>query len=75
MCGEQKLTDMDKLAHLLDHWQHHNDDHEGNYREWSAKAKDAGLTETAEYLRQAAEATARVTALFTLALAALKENK
>lgn len=72
MAAEQNLTDMDKLAHLLKHWQEHNTDHVTNYRDWAEKAAAAGRAETADLLRQAAEATDRVTDLFTQALKVMK---
>ena len=70
--GPATLTEMDKLAKLLDHWQDHNRDHVSNYRSWADKAAAQGQAEAAEYLNQAAEATDKVTALFALAKGALK---
>lgn len=71
MAAEHNLTDMDKLAHLLEHWQGHNTDHVTDYRDWAEKAGAAGKAETADLLRQAAEATDRVTSLFAQALKAM----
>ena len=68
---DKKLSDMDKLAHLLVHWQDHNKDHVENYRSWAEKAENEGQKETAALLRQAAEATSQVTDLFAQAREAL----
>ncbi len=68
---DTQLSDMDKLSHLLSHWQEHNNDHATNYRSWADKAEEAGLGEAADLLRQAAEATDKITDLFVRALAAI----
>ncbi len=65
------LTDMEKLSHLLKHWQDHNEEHVADYRQWADKAEASGRTETAALLREAAEISARVTELFARAKAAL----
>jgi hypothetical protein len=58
---------MEKLAHLLEHWQSHNQDHVSSYRNWADRAEAAGNTEAAALLRQAAEITETVTGLFARA--------
>ena len=68
---DKKLTEMDKLAHLLDHWQEHNADHAANYRTWAGKAEAEGNEAAAALLREAAEATDRITDLFIRARQAL----
>jgi len=65
------LTDIEKLSHLLEHWQGHNEEHVANYQQWADRAEASGLIETAALLREAAETTARVTGLFARAKAAL----
>lgn len=62
-----QLSDMAKLAHLLEHWQSHNNDHAGNYREWADKARRDGKTEAAGMLQEAADLTDRITELFAKA--------
>ena len=69
--SHETLSEMDKLTHLLGHWQEHNKEHEANYRKWADTAASKGKAETAELLRQAAEATSRITDLFARALSAL----
>ena len=59
-----EMTDTDKLAHLLHHWQEHNQEHSANYLSWAEKAEAAGHKEAAELLRQAARTTDEVTELF-----------
>jgi rubrerythrin len=71
--ADQKLTDMDKLAHLLKHWNEHNDDHAANYRSWAEKAKDAGHADVAEMLEQAAQTTLGLNDLFKKAKTALEK--
>ncbi|MEW5723533.1 MAG: hypothetical protein AB1896_10530 [Thermodesulfobacteriota bacterium] len=66
------MTDLEKLAHLLEHWREHNDEHAVNYRTWADKAEAAGRSEAARLLREAAEATTQVNGLFTRARAALE---
>lgn len=68
---DSQLSDMEKLAQLLEHWRRHNQDHVSNYLDWADRAETDGNLETAALLRQAAETTERVTELFTLARAAL----
>ena len=68
---ETRMTDMDKLAHLLEHWLEHNDEHAANYRSWAEKAKQAGHDETAGLLEEAARSTQNLSELFTRAKAAL----
>lgn len=71
MAEEKALTDMEKLAHLLGHWQEHNQEHEANYRSWADKAEAAGRGEAADLLRQAAKVTDQVSDLFARAKASL----
>ena len=68
---ENTMTEMDKLAHLLEHWQGHNNDHAANYRSWAKKARQAGLAETAALLNEAARATDSITEMFAKAGASI----
>jgi len=65
------LSEMDKLSHLLKHWQGHNEEHVSEYQQWADRAEAQGRTQTAALLREAAQATARVTDLFVQARTAL----
>ena len=69
---DSQLSDMEKLAHLLEHWQSHNQDHVSNYRVWADRAEAKGNAEAADLLRQAAETTETVTELFARAKTALE---
>jgi len=40
--------DLRKLQMLLDHWIEHDDSHVENYKEWAAKAGEAGEEEVAK---------------------------
>lgn len=62
--SEHKLSDLEKLPHLLEHWREHNDEHAANYRNWADRAAAAGKTASADLLRQAATVTDQVSALF-----------
>ena len=64
MSTDPTLTDMHKLAHLLEHWQDHNGEHAANYRAWADKAREAGHPEAADLLLQAADATDKITWFF-----------
>jgi rubrerythrin len=70
--AEKTMTDMDKLAHLLEHWREHNDEHAANYNSWADKADREGKQKAAALLRQAAEATTRISDLFAKATEELK---
>ncbi|MBW1709474.1 MAG: hypothetical protein JRG97_01085 [Deltaproteobacteria bacterium] len=62
-----ELSEMDKLSHLLEHWQEHNEEHVANYKKWADRADANGRSETGILLREAADVTARVTGLFARA--------
>jgi len=44
------MNELDKLAHLLNHWKEHNKEHAGTYREWAVKAASLGRTDLAGIL-------------------------
>jgi len=49
-----------KLQVILDHWIEHSDSHEENYREWAAKARDAGEEEIAREIHHAIDGSDEV---------------
>ena len=55
-----ELTFEEKISKLFDHWLQHNQSHAGTYREWGNKAREAGLTETADRLEEIAALTDQV---------------
>jgi len=63
---------MDKLSHLLDHWQGHNDEHAENFLKWAEKAAAHGHSETAALLRQAAELTGNINGVLKKAQTTVK---
>ena len=73
MTAEKTMSEMEKLDHLLAHWQEHNHDHAANYDSWAEKAEAAGKTEAAGLLRKAAEATNQITQIFIDARKALAD--
>ena len=42
-----------KLKVMLEHWIEHSDSHEENFREWAAKAREAGEEEIAKEIHLA----------------------
>lgn len=62
------MDDMAKLNHLLHHWKEHNDEHAATYREWAAKAEQAGRSELAETLRGIYGAAKNLSSLFDEAM-------
>lgn len=36
------MDDIEKLRHLVSHWQEHNQEHARTYREWAERMKKAG---------------------------------
>lgn len=62
----------DKLAKLLDHWLHHNEEHVKSYELWAERAKSHGNGEVAELILKAAEKSRSADEDFKAALTALK---
>jgi hypothetical protein len=58
------VDDIQKLAHLIDHWVEHNAEHAKTYRDWAGRAEAAGKEELAGVLREIADATVRMDGLF-----------
>ncbi len=68
------LSVEEKLAKLLDHWRHHNDDHAKSFEDWEEKAREAGLENVADSLAKAARLTREITAELTRALKFMEEK-
>ena len=68
----ENMTDMEKLAHLLGHWQEHNDQHAAGYDSWAEKAEAAGRTEAARLLKEAGRMTLELNQVFQKALESLE---
>ncbi len=66
--GYIRMTDMEKLEHLLRHWIEHNDAHIKNYSDWALKAGSAGNKELSGILRQIADDSEKLNGLFNRAL-------
>lgn len=48
-----KEINRSKLAHLLEHWVEHNENHSKSFKEWAEKVRNAGYTELADDILQA----------------------
>lgn len=55
-----QLPFCEKAAKLLQHWQHHNDDHAGNYYRWADAFRQHEFPEAAALLEAAAELTRQI---------------
>lgn len=64
------MDDTDKLAHMIEHWIEHNEEHAKSYLEWSKKAQGAGKEELALILADLSVETGRLEALLRKALKA-----
>lgn len=49
------LSIKEKLARMLDHWKHHNEDHGASYRRWAQQARSEGLEQVAQTLEAVVE--------------------
>jgi rubrerythrin len=70
--GDIKMTDLERLKHLLEHWAEHNEEHVNTYTEWAKKAEASGNKELSEILREIAESTKKMEGLFEKAKKILK---
>ena len=68
------MDQIEKLAKLVPHWIEHNEAHAGQFAEWSERALEAGLTEVAGSLAEAANALARANESLELARGGLAEG-
>ncbi|MBA4373551.1 MAG: cobalt ABC transporter ATP-binding protein [Thermodesulfovibrio sp.] len=66
------MKETDKLNHLIGHWLEHNREHAATYGEWGNKAAAAGKPELAAILKEIAQKTADMDALFQRAAEACK---
>lgn len=53
--SNQVLSDREKLTRMVEHWIHHNGDHERSYRDWALRAKRIGIDEVGLLLEKAAD--------------------
>ncbi len=60
----QKMTDLEKLKKLIQHWAEHNEEHVNTYLEWADKAEKSGDKEIYNILREIAESTKKMDGLF-----------
>jgi rubrerythrin len=72
----KRVTDLEKLKHLLKHWSlkhwsEHNETHIQTYTEWAGKAESLGKEEVSKLLNQIAEETKRIDELLRKALGSL----
>ena len=69
--GEERM----RMAKLIDHWAHHNDEHGGRFAETAAEAERMGLGVVAEELRRAADESGKVSMHLLKALRCLEEGE
>lgn len=60
----RKMTELDKLKKLLEHWAEHNEEHAKTYLEWAEKAAASGDKALSSILKEIAENTKRMDGLF-----------
>lgn len=58
------MDDIHKLKHMIEHWAEHNTEHAATYSSWAGRAEAVGKKELAAVLRQIAEETGKLDALF-----------
>ena len=59
-----KMTELDKLKKLLEHWAEHNEEHAKTYIDWAEKASASGDNELSSILKEIAENTKKMDGLF-----------
>ncbi len=59
-----KMSDIDKIKKLLEHWIEHNRSHKETYEEWAGKMEAISKEEQANILKEIAETTGRIDELF-----------
>lgn len=62
------MQDMAKLRHLIEHWMEHNEGHLATYVEWANKAGEMNRPALAATLKNIADETNKMDALFKKAL-------
>jgi rubrerythrin len=68
---EAYMEDIEKLAHLIEHWMEHNAEHVKTYLHWAGVAGAAGKPELAGILRKIAEENRKMEGLLNRAREAL----
>ncbi len=68
-----KMTELDKLKKLLEHWAEHNEEHAKTYLEWAEKASASGDKELSSILKEIAENTKKMDGLFEKAKKAVRK--
>jgi len=66
--SEKQYSDIEKLQMLITHWLQHNESHGREYAKWAEVARQAGYTDTADYIEQAVELLANADKVFEKAL-------
>ena len=69
-----KMTELDKLKKLLEHWAEHNEEHAKTYLEWAEKASASGDKELSSILKEIAENTKKMDGLFEKAKKAIGKD-
>lgn len=69
--GEERM----RMAKLIEHWAHHNDEHGVRFAETAAEAERMGLGVVAEELRRAADESEKVSGHLLKALKHLEEGE
>jgi len=62
------MNEMQKLKHLLHHWQHHNDEHAEVYRQWADKSLNFDNEELSKVLGKLYHETKKMNGLFEKAM-------
>jgi len=52
-----KLSEMERLIKMLEHWIHHNEEHGRSYRDWAIRAKELGSEKVAVIIEGVANST------------------
>ncbi|MDP2278294.1 MAG: ABC transporter ATP-binding protein [Nitrospirota bacterium] len=68
-----KMTELDKLKKLLEHWAEHNEEHAKTYLEWAEKAAASCDNELSSILKEIAENTKKMDGLFEKAKKAVRK--
>jgi hypothetical protein len=60
--------EQERVRVLLEHWQHHNQEHAQSYEDWAAKLGEAGWSAVAGHLQEAARLTREINTVLNEAL-------
>ena len=72
--GKESELELDeKLRLLFKHWIDHNNSHRDTYLSWAKKAEDADFLGVAHHLKEAEEASGKITEHLTKALKAMEK--